>query len=35
MTRVLNLQLKSDPELGDDAPISTVSFDHCLDGEGA
>jgi hypothetical protein len=25
MTKVLKLQLQSDPELGDDAPISTQS----------
>ncbi len=31
MTNVLKLQLQSDPEFGDDAPISTVSVQFCID----
>lgn len=29
MTKVLKLQLQSDPELGDDAPLSSYSEHHC------
>ncbi|RDI68005.1 hypothetical protein [Nocardia pseudobrasiliensis] len=34
MTKVLRLQLQSDPELGDDAPMSTYSEAHCGGGGG-
>lgn len=33
MTKVLRLQLQSDPELGDDAPVSSVSEHHCIADE--
>ncbi len=33
MTNVLRLQLQSDPELSDDAPISTTSIQHCVADE--
>ncbi|SUB53177.1 Uncharacterised protein [Nocardia brasiliensis] len=29
MTKVLKLQLHADPELGDDAPLSSYSEHHC------
>ncbi|GAA5094811.1 MULTISPECIES: hypothetical protein [Nocardia] len=34
MTKVLKLQLQSDPELGDDAPMSSYSEHHCGGGGG-
>ncbi len=30
MTKILKLQLQSDAELGDDAPISSNSDHHCV-----
>ena len=30
MTEILRLQLQLDPEVADDAPLSTFSFDHCI-----
>lgn len=31
MTKVLRLQMQTDPELGDDAPQSSYSGHHCVD----
>jgi hypothetical protein len=33
MTNVLKLQSQSDQGLGDDAPYSSHSYDHCVDAE--
>ncbi len=35
MTNVLKLQLQSDPELGTDAPDSSISNHHCIEEEVA
>jgi hypothetical protein len=33
MTEILRLQVQSDPEVEEDAPISQASYDRCVDDE--